>query len=87
LATYDPVLAGLDLDLTHRQGPTQPMLDRLDPILATPITLSGDEFADLLAFVRDGLLDPRAVPGSLCTVLPTAVPSGMDVGHFQDCLH
>ena len=87
LAAYDPVLAGLDQDLTHRQGPTQPMLDRLDPILVTPIALTADEFADLLAFVRDGLLDPRAVPGSLCGILPNEVPSGMDVGIFQDCLH
>ncbi len=47
------------------------MLDRLDPILATPITLTDVEFADLLAFVRDGLLDPRAVPDSLCRILPT----------------
>ena len=86
-AAYDPVLAGLDQDLTHRRGPTQPMLDRLDPILATPIALTADEFADLLAFVRDGLLDPRAVPDSLCRILPIGVPSGMDVGIFQDCLH
>ena len=85
LADYDPVLAGVDQDLTHRRGPTQPMLDRLDPILATPITLTGDERADLLAFVRDGLLDPRAVPDSLCRILPFGVPSGMDVGIFQDC--
>jgi cytochrome c peroxidase len=87
LAAYDPVLAGLDQDLTHRQGPSQPMLDRLDPILVTPIALTSDEFADLLAFVRDGLLDPRAVPGTLCGILPNEVPSGMDVGLFQDCMH
>ena len=88
LAAYDPVMAGLDQDLTHRQGPAQPMLDRLDPVLATPIVLTSDEFADLLAFVRDGLLDPRAVPATLCdSILPTEVPSGMDVGIFQDCLH
>ena len=61
------------------------MLDRLDPILATPITLTPDEFADLLVFVRDGLLDPRAVPDSLCRITPVGVPSGMDVGIFQDC--
>lgn len=84
-ATYDPELAGLDQDLRHRRGPTVPMLARLDPVLATPISLSNEEFAELVDFVRHGLLDPRAVPESLCRMLPLAVPSRMDVGIFQDC--
>ena len=33
---------------------------RLDPLLAKPIDLSRSEFNDLVAFVRDALLDPRA---------------------------
>jgi cytochrome c peroxidase len=85
--TYDPAIAGVDLDLRIRRGPTQPMLDRLDPILATPIDLTADEFQDLLVFVRDGLLDARAVPATLCRSTPTSVPSGMPIGIFQDCLH
>jgi cytochrome c peroxidase len=84
---YDPEAAGLDPDLKLRRGPTQPMLDRLDPILAKPIELSADEFHDLLVFVRDGLLDPRAVPQTLCRMTPASVPSGMAIGVFQDCLH
>jgi cytochrome c peroxidase len=84
---YDPEMAGLDPDLKLRRGPTQPLLDRLDPILATPIDLTPDEFQDLLTFVRDGLLDPRALPRALCALTPESVPSGMPVGVFQDCLH
>jgi len=83
--TYDPDVAGVDADLRLRRGPTQPMLDRLDPILAIPIALTGEEFAELVDFVRHGLLDPRTVPESLCVMLPLAVPSRMDVGIFQDC--
>ena len=84
---YDPEVAGLDPDLKIRRGPTQPLLERLDPILATPIDLSPDEFNDLLVFVRDALLDPRAIPGTLCRMTPRSVPSGMPIGVFQDCLH
>ncbi len=82
---YDPEVAGVDLDLRHRRGPMQPVLDRLDPILATPIELTDEEFLDLVEFVRHGLLDPRAVPTSLCRLLPVGVPSRMPVGIFQDC--
>jgi cytochrome c peroxidase len=85
--SYDPVVAGVDADLQLRRGPTQPMLDRLDPILATPVDLTPDEFQDLLVFVRDGLLDARALPLSLCLLTPASVPSGIPVGIFQDCLH
>jgi cytochrome c peroxidase len=84
---YDPEVAGVDPDLKLRRGPTQPMLDRVDPILATPIELSPDEFHELLVFVRDGLLDPRAVPRTLCRIMPDSVPSGMPIGVFQDCVH
>jgi cytochrome c peroxidase len=85
VAGYDPVMAGLDQDLTLRRGPMQPVLDKVDPLLAAPIALTPAEFADLAEFVKHGLLDPRAIPDSLCTLLPPAVPSGMNVGIFQDC--
>ena len=43
----------------------QPLLDRLDSRIANSLVLSDEEFDDLLAFVRDGLLDSRRVrPGS-----------------------
>jgi cytochrome c peroxidase len=83
--SYDPVRAGLPADLTHRVGPIEPVLKRLDPLLRTPIHLSEDEFNDLVTFVRDALLDERASPGNLCKLAPSQVPSGLPVLHFQAC--
>ena len=61
------------------------MLARLDPLLATPIELDESEFEDLVAFVRHGLLDPRAKRKSLCPLIPEAVPSGRPMLFFQGC--
>ena len=83
--TYDPVEAGLPADLTHSVGPSQPVLARLDPLLQEPIHLSEREFDDLVAFVRDGLLDPQAKPENLCKLVPASVPSGFPVLKFQAC--
>ena len=57
---YNPTAAGVDSDLTHRLGPIEPVLSRLDRKLRSPIELNRTEFTDLVAFVRDGLLDKRA---------------------------
>ena len=57
---YSPGDAGVDLDLRLRLGPIEPVLSRLDSRLRDPIALNATEFADLVAFVRDGLLDERA---------------------------
>jgi cytochrome c peroxidase len=83
--TYDPVAAGLPADLTHRRGPSAPVLARLDPLLQTPIQLTRREFNDLVTFVRDGLLDERARPENLCKLVPDRVPSGLPVLQFQAC--
>jgi cytochrome c peroxidase len=82
---YDPVRAGVDRDLTHRLGPIEPVLDRIDPLLATPIHLSDREFNALVAFVRDGLLDERASAQRLCDLVPAAVPSGFPTMRFEAC--
>src|SRR6185312_15307863 len=82
---YDPVKAGIDRDLTLRQGPIEPVLATVDPILAHPIQLTPREFYDLLAFVRDGLLDPRVNTANLCKLVPAAVPSGRPLLNFVDC--
>jgi cytochrome c peroxidase len=74
---YDPFAAGLDLDLTVRSCPVEEVLERLDPLLRAPVRLTDEEFADLLAFVRDGLLDPRAGPEHLEAMIPDALPSGL----------
>ena len=82
---YRPAAAGVDRDLRVRLGPIEPVLDRLDPRLAVPEALSGDEFASLVAFVRTGLLDPRALPQHLCSLVPRVLPSGMTPLRFEGC--
>jgi cytochrome c peroxidase len=51
--------------------------------VATPIKLAPVEFDDLLAFVRDALLDPRATPEKLRKLVPSEVPSGRPVLSFE----
>ena len=82
---YSPSEAGVDLDLRHRLGPIEPVLSRLDRRLVDPIELNATEFADLVAFVRDGLLDKRAKRENLCRLVPESVPSGSPVLEFQRC--
>ena len=82
---YDAQRAGVDRDLRHRVGPIEPALVTLDPLLRTPISLSEHEFEDLVAFVRDGLLDPLARRAALCPLIPKALPSGRTPLNFQGC--
>ncbi len=82
---YNPSASGIDPDLTQRIGPVEPVLAHIDPLLAKPIRLTEREFKDLVAFVRDGLLDPRAKPRRLCILVPEAVPSGMRTSFFEGC--
>jgi hypothetical protein len=57
----------------------------VDPILQTPIRLSGGEFQALVAFVRDALLDERAAKQNLCPLIPDSVPSGYSTMIFEEC--
>lgn len=82
---YDAVAAGLDSDLTHRLGPIDPVLKRLDTALRKPTHLSPSEFRDLVAFVQDGLYDDRSSPKNLCKLVPASVPSGRLVHEFEAC--
>lgn len=82
-ASYNPAQAGLDADLRVRRGPSAPVLARLDPALAIPVRLSNREFRQLVAFLRGGLLDPRANPRDLRKLIPARVPSGNPVHTFQ----
>jgi len=82
---YDPMAAGVAADLAQRLGPIEPVLARLDTKLRRPIALSRSEFSDLVAFVRDGLFDPRAQKDRLCTLVPQSVPSGSPVLTFEGC--
>jgi cytochrome c peroxidase len=85
--SYDAIAAGVDEDLCHVLGPIEPVLERIDPLLAEPNPLSAADFAALVAFVRDGLLDERARPENLCDLAPSAVPSGMATLRFEGCDH
>ena len=82
---YNALLAGVPLDLSRRLGPAEPVLNSLDPLLRAPIDLRRAEYDDLVAFLREGLLDPRAKPNRLCALVPKAVPSGMPLQKFQGC--
>jgi cytochrome c peroxidase len=82
---YNAARAGIDADLRHRIGPIEPVLARIDPLLAAPIRLLAHEFQDLLHFVRDSLLDDGAKPREFCLLLPAGVPSGLSVLRFQGC--
>ncbi len=76
LRRYTPAGQGLDADLAGPTGPWEPVLARLDPRLAQPIVLSDQEFRQLVAFVREGLLDRRARPERLRRLVPKSLPSG-----------
>jgi len=82
---YDPKRAGVAEDLRYRLGPIEPVLARVDPLLRTPIRLSGGEFESLVAFVRDALLDERATKQNLCPLIPASVPSGYSTMIFEEC--
>jgi cytochrome c peroxidase len=83
--TYDPIKAGVPADLAQHMGPIEPVLERLDPLLQSPIHLKEEEFRDLVSFIRNGLLDDRVNAKRLCQVIPDHVPSGMSVPEFEAC--
>ena len=80
---YDPTVAGVAPDLRGPRGPVAPVLARLDPAMTTPINLSNDEFKELVDFVRNGLLDPKARPENLRKLIPRRVPSGRPIQIFE----
>jgi cytochrome c peroxidase len=80
---YTPAGQHLAADLSGPLGPMAPVLARLDPLLATPVTLTDQQFNQLVAFVRDGLLDRRAMPENLRRLVPRSLPSGRPVLIFE----
>ena len=66
----------LPADLQGPLGPMAPVLARLDDALRQPVSLTDGEFADLVDFVRNGLLDPDARPQRLRRLIPEKLPSG-----------
>ncbi|HEX5836537.1 MAG TPA: cytochrome c peroxidase [Anaerolineales bacterium] len=80
---YSPASQNLPADLSGPMGPMDPVLARLDPALSTPIVLTESQFEQLVAFVRHGLLDPRATPERLRRLVPRTVPSGRPMLVFE----
>jgi cytochrome c peroxidase len=83
LLGYDPAEQGLPADLAGPTGPREPLLAATDPLLAAPVGLTASEVDDLVAFVRDALLDPRATPGNLRKLVPSELPSGNPTLTFE----
>jgi cytochrome c peroxidase len=83
---YDAALAGVDRDLIYRPDTMPSVLARVDPLLRTPIPLTDEEFRQLVAFVREGLLDDRVRKEHLCGLVPSHVPSGLPTLRYQACL-
>lgn len=81
--SYNPAAAGLDADLRGPRGPIAPVLARIDPQLASPVNLSNAQFRQLVDFLRNGLLDPKANPKELRKLIPARLPSGRPVAKFQ----
>jgi cytochrome c peroxidase len=80
---YDPADHALDPDLAGPIAPVEPILANLDPLSRTRVALTNRQFRDLLAFVRDGLLDPRARPERLERLVPEKLPSGRPALRFE----
>jgi len=80
--SYNPSTAGVDADLQGPQGPMAPVLARIDPALQAPVSLSTEEFRQLIAFLRTGLLDPKANAHDLRKLIPARVPSGRSIHVF-----
>ena len=81
--SYDPHAQGLDADLRNPTAPSAAMLARIDPLVATPRRLSQEQFDSVVAFLRNGLLDPRARPERLRRLVPDELPSGRAPLLFQ----
>jgi cytochrome c peroxidase len=82
--SYKAARAGLPADLTYRLGPPVPA-HLIDPLVRQPVHVTPAELSDLVAFIRDGLHDPRVTAANLCTLVPPTVPSGSPVLHFEEC--
>ena len=80
---YTPASQKLAADLSGPTGPREPVLARIDPLLREPINLTEDEVRQLVAFVRNGLLDPQAKPDQVRHLVPRSVPSGRPLLTFD----
>jgi cytochrome c peroxidase len=73
----------LSEDLRGPVGPDEPVLARVTSFLVSGILLNEEEFRQIVEFVRNGLLDPRAKAENLRKLIPESVPSGRPLPQFQ----
>lgn len=85
LKNYDAAKAGVAPDLAGRTAPVDKVSATLDPQLGKAVTLTETEFADLVNFLRYGLLDERVKPGEMCKLVPDTLPSGPRFLKFEGC--
>jgi cytochrome c peroxidase len=85
LYSYDAGRAGVAPDLRLRRASPDLVAATIDPLLQKPIRLTAEEQADLIEFVRTGLLDERMLPKQVCTHVPATLPSGAVPLTFEGC--
>lgn len=85
LRNYDAKRASVAADLTARTAPVANVATTLDSRVRFPTRLSAQEAADLIQFVRNGLLDQSTLPEEACTHVPPSLPSGMPLPKFTAC--
>lgn len=85
LKQYNAKKAGVAADLSSRMAPIQKVGASVDPLLLVGGRLDENEVSDLIRFVRDGLLDRRALPANMCQLVPLALPSGAPLQKFEAC--
>jgi cytochrome c peroxidase len=73
----------LDLPLQSRRGPDEPMIEVLHDLIKDPVSLTAEEFDQIVDFVANALTDPGAAPERLIGLVPASVPSGLPVHEFQ----
>ena len=66
-----------------RQGPIEVVIQSMDARLSDPSRLTEAELADIVVFLRDGLLDERARPENLMRLIPQELPSGLPPLTFE----
>jgi cytochrome c peroxidase len=82
---YNATRAGVAPDLRHRLAPADHVAATIDSLLRRPMRLTGQEEADLIQFLRTGLLDERAKASAICTHVPATLPSGAAPLKFEGC--
>jgi cytochrome c peroxidase len=83
---YLPAQNGVPPDLRKNRPPVQNVLTtNLDPLVATPLVLTDEEFAQLFAFVSHALYDPKDSRGTNCGRIPLRLPSRKQPMVFEGC--